>query len=204
MDRRNQHLIAKGWLRAGPAGFDLASRRAAITACLVTVVALLAAHDDAVATGRGTPRGPRAIGLNLAVLRTPIEGHGVAVIAALSGFDYAVSTNSWCAYARAAGALETRLDFAGRGTAVTAHSIAVVALFRSRDDAISAQSRAGLSGDTTYIAGLDLTGRRATITTDGISVVALLVGCQYTVSAYGHVYARLARGWTTPVGFDLT
>jgi hypothetical protein len=98
---------------------------------------LLGAHDDAVATGRGTAGTSRAIGFNLALLRTPIERHGVAVIAALAAFYLAVSTNGWRAYARTAGALETGLDLAGRGTAIAAYSVAVVALLCPLDDAVS-------------------------------------------------------------------
>ena len=196
---------------AGPAGvarLDLAVVRAAIVVEHVAVVALLDPADlDAVAArglaGADRAGGGPALGILLAGRRAAIEGHGVAVVAALAGLDLAVATNGFRADRGRARATCSGLDLADGRAAVAAVRVAVVALLALQDLPSPHRGLHGLPAmrhcqpDST--SGI----RRAAVTALGVAVVAGLVRGQHAVAAGTEVVAGLSLRGAVPIRLDL-
>jgi hypothetical protein len=93
---------------------------------------------------------------------------------------------------------------AGRRATVTIVRIPVVAWLAELDVAVAAYRGTGFSWHVTLPPGFNrLAVSRAAVTADCVSIVTDLVGGQYVVSTYPLIHARLARGRTLEIGFDL-
>jgi hypothetical protein len=187
IDHRNHHFIAEGRLGAGEARFDLAVVGATVAISVVAVVTLFAEDDAVAALGRA--RGAAAVGLVLAILGTAIEGHGVAVVAALRAFDLPVSAGGVGANARAVGcaaaALVTKLDLAGGRAAVAGSRVSVITLLGRDKDSVAATGDAvtELPGRDAGVARLNpQTVGGTAIAGDSVAVIAGLVFGQSAVT----------------------
>jgi hypothetical protein len=170
---------------------------------LVAVVAFFA-EDYAVAT-LGRARGSRTVGLDLAIFRTAVEGHQVAVITALGAFFLAVSADGLAADARLAAALPADFESAGGRATVAALRVVVVADLGPAQHAVAAFWSAWFARNPALPAGLHrLAIGGATITVFRVPVVTGLVGGHEAVSAHREVLAGLPRIGTLVVGLDLT
>ena len=192
---------------------DLAGPRAAIARLGVSVVALLAAFDGAVAAldGRALAQLPRCADtprtLGLAVRRTTVVVLLVAVVAHFAQRkldDSIAAVRSLLAGRARYQADPPGFELTSAAAAIVAEGIAVVALLARFDAPVATLGNqgAGLSGDTLVAGVLNRAGGIAAVVVEGVAVIANLARADDFVAADDQSVAG-PRGGTLPVGLDL-
>jgi hypothetical protein len=194
---------------------EFAVFRAAITAHLVGIIAVLARIQVAVAAGRGASlvvaggvAATRLLGAGLrAALSVPVKEAVLVLagVAQLARLDHAVSANRLGARLAWRGAIGARLLLAGARTAVAADGVPVVTGLAAFEYSVATERYTGLSGHATLPTSFHrrLAISWAAVAADGVPVVAGFVRSQYPVSTFSLINAGLARRVTLEVSFDL-